>query len=105
MGMVLPMYDDSMDNILCKYLEDICKRQAAEIRELEVDLDDALRNLEGAERYIDRMHKLFEKQAEEHIMTDLAINIQAAEAEWRYDEKSRECLMRKIAGSYAVPIR
>ena len=87
MGMVRHMYDDSMSNVLIKYLEDIIKRQQTEIMELEVELDEALTNLEGAERYVDRMFKLFEKQHEEHVTNTLAVNIQAAEAEFRADEE------------------
>ena len=103
--MVRLMFDDPRDNARINYLEALLELQAAEIaklevevRELEVDIDEALTNLEGAERYIDRMHKLFEKQAAEHIMTDLAINIQAAEAEFRADEEKRkrlQLLMRR----------
>ena len=92
MEMVRHMYDDNMSNVLIKYLEGVIKQQQSEIRELEVDLDEALTNLEGAEHYIDRMHKLFERQHEEHVTTNLAINIQAAEAEFRADEEKRKRL-------------
>jgi len=99
------MYDDHMDNVLVRYLEGLLERQSEEIRRLtanlqdvineqaieimrlEVELGEALINLESAETYVDRMEKLFEKQHEEHLTANLAINIQAAEAEWQADEE------------------
>ena len=65
--------------------------------ELEDELDEAVKNLAGAERYIDRMHELFEKQHVEHEneieeleTAVLALGIQAAEAEDRADEEKRK---------------
>ena len=94
MEMVAHMYDDSMGNVFQKYLEGICIRQCEEIALLK-------EQLKGEECLVEAL----EMELEAGQMNVLAVNIQAAEAEFRYEEKARECLMRKMAGSYAVPIR
>ena len=92
--MVRYMYDDCMANVFQKYLEDTCIRQFNEIERLK-------EQLKGEECLVEAL----EMELEAGQMNVLAVNIQAAEAEFRYEEKAHECLMRKMAGSYAVPIR
>ena len=87
------------DIIRSHTLKDELGKKRNRIYELEDELDEAAKNLAGAERYIDRMHELFEKQHVEHendieeLETSiLALGIQAAEAEDRAEQENHKRL-------------
>ena len=73
--MVLPMYDDSMENVLHKYLEGVCMRQWKELQDKDSIIAELKAKLDDADRAL------------------LAVSIQAAEAEDRADNEKRQRLV------------
>jgi hypothetical protein len=99
--MALHMIDDSIDNVLYKYLEDILKRQDKEILELKAYSEALKRVITNQCELIDMLFEC-DDEAEKEIralgQTILATQIQAAEAEDRADEEKRKrlALMMRI---------
>ena len=111
--MVRPMYDDCMNNVFNKYLEDICKSQLDEIAELKSrdkqmvqmwkelqDKDSVIRDLKDKlkerENLIEKLITLVPKHSQALVEIDelkttiMALEIQAAESEHRADEEKRQ---------------